>query len=135
MTYTMRFHNAGPQKATHRGSHRMVIAMVCSGLCFLSLLTSQEAPGRVRLPRPVSDGMVLQRDTGVRIWGWASPGEQVSIRFLGKTRTATTTPDSEWMINLPPMKAGGPYSMEIDGTNHIVLNNILIGEVWVCSGQ
>ena len=99
------------------------------------LISTLPAFGQVRLPRLVSDGMVLQRNTDVRLWGWAKPGEEVTIRFLGKTYTTTTKPDGDWAVMLSPMKAGGPYSMEIDASNHIVLNNIMIGDVWVCSGQ
>ncbi len=91
--------------------------------------------GQVRLPRLVSDGMVLQRNTDVRLWGWAKPGEEVTIRFLGKTYSTATKEDGDWSVMLSPMKAGGPYSMQIDARNHIVLNNIMIGDVWVCSGQ
>ena len=104
-------------------------------LCFFLLIALQPGLCRVKLPRLVSDGMVLQRDTNVRLWGWASPGEKVSIRFLGKIYTAATEADSGWSIMLSPMKAGGPYTMEIDADNYIVVNNILIGDVWVCSGQ
>ncbi|MGA9120306.1 MAG: sialate O-acetylesterase, partial [Bacteroidota bacterium] len=106
-----------------------------SMLCVFILMSGQEALSSVKLPRLVGDGMVLQRDTDVRLWGWATPGERVSIRFLGKSFETTTNTDSGWAIVLSPMKAGGPYSMEIDGANHIVLNDILIGDVWVCSGQ
>ncbi len=104
-------------------------------VCLFLLVASLPAFGQVRLPKLVSDGMVLQRNMNVRIWGWARPGEEVTIRFLGKTYTTATNPDSEWEVMLPPVKAGGPYSMEIDASNHIVLNNILVGDVWLCSGQ
>ncbi|MCL5021305.1 MAG: sialate O-acetylesterase [Bacteroidetes bacterium] len=99
------------------------------------LIGALPAISQVRLPKLVSDGMVLQRDTNVRLWGWASPGEEVTIRFLGKTYATATKADGDWSVMLSPMKAGGPYSMEIDASNHIVLNNIMIGDVWVCSGQ
>jgi sialate O-acetylesterase len=102
--------------------------------CFV-FLEFQSALSQVRLPQLMSDGMVLQRDAAVRVWGWASPGEKVTTRFLGRTDTAAAGADGKWTMVLSPMKAGGPYTMQIDGTNHIVLNNILIGEVWVCSGQ
>ncbi len=91
--------------------------------------------GEIKLPRLVSNGMVLQRNEHVRVWGWGSPGEKVTIRFAGKTYSTITRADSEWSVMFSPMKAGGPYSMEIDGNNHIVLKNILIGDVWLCSGQ
>jgi sialate O-acetylesterase len=99
------------------------------------LVASQVAVCNIKLPRLVSDGMVLQREDSVRVWGWASPGEKVIVRFLGRADSTITGSDGEWAIMLPPMKAGGPYSMEIDGSNHVVINNILVGDVWVCSGQ
>jgi sialate O-acetylesterase len=107
----------------------------CCALVPFFLLALQSAVCQVRLPRLISDGMILQRDATVRIWGWASPGEKVTMRFLGRTDTATTSAEGEWTMILSPMKAGGPYAMQIDGRNHIALNNILIGEVWICSGQ
>jgi len=107
----------------------------CIALFCLLLSAFQSAICQVRLPRLISDGMVLQRDAAVRVWGWASPGEKVTIIFLGRIDTATTGADARWTVILSPMKAGGPYSMQIDATNHIVLKNILIGDVWVCSGQ
>lgn len=91
--------------------------------------------GQVRLPQLISDGMVLQRNVQNKIWGWASPGENITIRFHGKTYHTVTGKDKKWSILLDPMKAGGPFKMEIDGKNHITLKNILIGDVWVSSGQ
>jgi sialate O-acetylesterase len=91
--------------------------------------------GQVRLPRLINDGMVLQRNARDKIWGWASPGEKITIRFHGKTYYATTERDGKWSVILASMKTGGPYTMEIDGKNHIAISNILIGDVWVSSGQ
>jgi sialate O-acetylesterase len=91
--------------------------------------------GEVRLPRLVSDGMVLQRDAHVRIWGWAAQGEKVTVRFLGFTFHATAHDKGEWEVVLPEMKAGGPYDMLIEATNSITIHDIAIGDVWVCSGQ
>jgi sialate O-acetylesterase len=90
---------------------------------------------QVRLPRLISDGMVLQRDTSVKIWGWADKGENVTITFNGKTYSAAADPNGKWMVTLSPSKAGGPYDMDVKGDNLITLKNILIGDVWVCSGQ
>jgi len=89
----------------------------------------------VKLPVLVSDGMVLQRDTKLTIWGWASPGEKVQVKFNRKTLNTVTSSDGSWKIALSPMKAGGPYTMEVKGSNSIIINNILIGDVWYCSGQ
>jgi len=89
----------------------------------------------VRLPQLVSDGMVLQRDAKIRLWGWANAGEKVQVRFNGKSVSAKTGQDGKWKAELPAMRAGGPYTMQIDAGNHISLSDILIGDVWFFSGQ
>jgi sialate O-acetylesterase len=89
----------------------------------------------VKLPVLVSDGMVLQRDTKLIIWGWAQPGEKVQVKFNKKSVSTTTDSEGDWKITLPPMKTGGPYTMEVKGNNTIIINNILLGDVWFCSGQ
>ncbi|MHC4736285.1 MAG: sialate O-acetylesterase, partial [Planctomycetota bacterium] len=85
----------------------------------------------------ISDNMVLQRGKKVRIWGWAEPGEKVSVKgswqWFG---TSTKAKDNgKWMVKIQPPKAGGPYEIVLKGNNKITLKNILVGEVWVCSGQ
>ncbi len=114
---------------------KLNIKMPRTLLCFYVLLFSQVAFCQVRLPRLVSDGMVLQRGDSVKIWGWAAADEKVKISFSGKTYTDTTGKDGKWAVMLSELKAGGPYSMEISSSNHIILKNILIGDVWICSGQ
>lgn len=79
--------------------------------------------------------MVLQRDVVLNIWGWASPGEKVTVRFNGKRSSAVTGSNGKWLVKLPAMKAGGPFNMELTGKNKIVLKDILIGDVWLCAGQ
>ncbi|WPU99637.1 sialate O-acetylesterase [Mucilaginibacter sp. cycad4] len=91
--------------------------------------------GIVRLPQLVADGMVLQRDAKVKIWGWADAGEKVAVNFQHKTYRTVTDQSGSWKIALQPMKAGGPYTMEITGSNHVTIRDILIGDVWFCSGQ
>jgi sialate O-acetylesterase len=93
------------------------------------------ARAQVRLPQLVSDGMVLQRDVKVKIWGWASPAERVSVSFNGEKYTAETDKDGKWTIMLEPLKAGGPYEMDINASNQIVIKDIMVGDVWFCSGQ
>jgi len=78
---------------------------------------------------------VLQRDARIAVWGWASAREAVRVRFLGKTYRTKTGSDGKWKIMLAPAHAGGPYTLSIDGSNHITLKNILVGDVWFCSGQ
>ena len=92
------------------------------------------AHAEVKLPRLVRDSMVLQRDTKLNIWGWADKGEKIKVSFLGKTYKTTTGDDGRWLLQLPPQNPGGPWSMEISGTNKIVLKDILVGDVWICGG-
>jgi sialate O-acetylesterase len=114
---------------------KLNLKILGSALCCYVLLICQAAFCQVRLPRLVSDGMVLQRDANVKVWGWADAGEKVTINFKDKTYTAVTGTDGKWMVSLSPSKAGGPCNMEIKAANHITLKNILIGDVWICSGQ
>ncbi|MBU3124553.1 sialate O-acetylesterase [Sinomicrobium sp. 2019215] len=79
--------------------------------------------------------MILQRNSRIVIWGWASAGEQVRVTFNGKQYKTIATPAGNWSLKLPEMKAGGPYTMKISGQNDIRLRDIWIGDVWVCSGQ
>jgi sialate O-acetylesterase len=79
--------------------------------------------------------MILQRDSKINIWGWASPGEKISIKFNSKKYSTKAGRDGKWTVVMLPQKAGGPYSMEISGKNKIVLKDILLGDVWFCSGQ
>ena len=101
---------------------------------FLFLICNY-AFAQVRLPQLVRDSMILQRDAKVKIWGWASPKEKIQVSFQNKKYKTTADENGNWNVLLAPMKAGGPYTMKIDAKNHIVLNNILIGDVWICSGQ
>ncbi len=99
------------------------------------LFLAQVSHAQVRLPQLVRDSMVLQRDAPIKIWGWASPGEKIRIGFDHKHYKAVTHPDGKWMVVLAAMKTGGPYTMEISASNQILLRDILIGDVWFCSGQ
>ena len=101
----------------------------------LGFITPQIISGQIRLPRVVRDSMILQRDAKINIWGWASKGEKVAIKFNGKNYKTTTGTDGKWVIQLPPMKSGGPHTMDITGSNKIFIKDILIGDVWICSGQ
>src|SRR6185312_8617982 len=104
----------------------LVVLFLTFGLCPYA---------QIKLPRLVTDSMVLQRDLKINIWGWASKGERVTVRFKGNTYRSKTGPDGKWAVQLRAMEAGGPYTMEISGKNKIVLHDILIGDVWLCSGQ
>ncbi len=100
---------------------------------FLALLIVSSATGAtVKLPRLISDGMVLQRDIPVKIWGWADPGEKITLSIGKNKLSALTAADSTWRITLPAHKAGGDYTMLI---NDLSIHNITFGDVWLCSGQ
>jgi sialate O-acetylesterase len=104
-------------------------------IVLLFFILAAQAPSQVRLPRLVSKGMVLQRNTDVKIWGWASPGEELELTFLGSSYQTKADKDGNWSILLTGLQPGGPHEMVIKGSDTITLNNILIGDVWVCSGQ
>ncbi|MEO0334088.1 MAG: 9-O-acetylesterase, partial [Bacteroidota bacterium] len=94
------------------------------------------ATAEVILPRVISDGMVLQRDKEVRIWGWADPNETVTLDFQGEQYQATADARGNFSFIVGPYPVGGPYALTITGsTNSIELSEVYLGEVWLCSGQ
>lgn len=101
---------------------------------FLVLITFQVS-AKVTLPRFVSDGLVLQRNIEIPVWGWAGVGETVKVLFKGKQYEAIAGKDRKWKLLLKKESAGGPYEMIVKGENSITIKNILIGDVWLCSGQ
>jgi sialate O-acetylesterase len=109
----------------------LLLWTAAAGLSILPAATQ----AAIRLPRLISDGMVLQRGAPVRVWGWADKGEAVTVSFQGKTYRASAGPDGRWELPLPALKAGGPYEMTLKASNQLVLRDILVGDVWVCSGQ
>jgi sialate O-acetylesterase len=101
-------------------------------LLILSITTSAQ----VTLPKIIGSNMVLQRNQPVAIWGNASAGEKVTVTFAGQVKNTTTDASGKWMITLNAMPASAkPAVMTIVASNVITLNNILVGEVWLCSGQ
>jgi sialate O-acetylesterase len=103
----------------------------------LFLIFSNAASANVTLPNMFSDNMVLQRNSEVTIWGFANPQEEVVITpsWNNETYKVKASNQAKWELNIPTPKEGGPYTITIKGYNEIVLKNILIGEVWICSGQ
>lgn len=104
-------------------------------LALIILLHSFVLIGQVKLPRIISDGAILQRDTELKIWGWASAGETVELTLHKKKFKTQADASGHWTIKLPKQPAGGPFEMTIKGKNQITLKNILFGDVWFCSGQ
>jgi sialate O-acetylesterase len=107
----------------------------CLSLFFLCHLAFTSVIAQVRLPRLISDGMVLQRDASVSVWGWAAADEQIEIEFVNRTYRTTTDENGRWKVKLANLKAGGPFTMNIKASNNIVIKDILVGDVWLCSGQ
>lgn len=93
------------------------------------------AKAEVRLPQILDSHMVVQRDRPIHIWGWSDPGENVSVVFENATRTTAGDELGRWSVYLPPQPAGGPFRITISASNRIVLDDVLIGDVWFASGQ
>lgn len=114
----------------------MLKKIALTGFWLICLLFVQSTWAEAVLPKILGNNMVLQRDKPVVIWGTASVGETVSVKFAGQIKTTSADTGGDWTITLNPMAAlATPQEMVISGTNTIKLENILIGEVWLCSGQ
>ena len=98
-------------------------------------LASFPALANIKLASPFSDHMVLQRDKPVPVWGWAAPGEKVSVTFIKQNKSVTANQDGKWMLYLDKLSAGGPFVMTVKGSNSITVSDVYVGEVWLCSGQ
>lgn len=105
-------------------------------ICFTVLLTWQ-AVAKVTLPNIIGPHMVLQQKSSVKLWGWSDPNESITIKVGWDTTTykARGNGGARWMVNIPTPQAGGPYTIQIIASNTIVLEDVMIGEVWVCGGQ
>ena len=103
---------------------------------FFSLLVIQTAVADVRLPNVFGSHMVLQRRKPVPVWGWADAGEKVTVTLNNLTKATKTGKDGKWRLTLDAMEAGGPYQLVVKGKkNAITFDDVLTGEVWICSGQ
>jgi sialate O-acetylesterase len=104
-------------------------------VAFSVLLGALTAAGDVKLPALISDNMVLQQGRPAAIWGTADAGEEVTVTIGDQKQTATADSSGKWKVELGPLKAGGPLEMTVAGKNTVTIHNVLVGEVWVCSGQ
>ena len=105
-------------------------------LCFFILATlTANAKAEIHVPAIIGDNMVLQQGQKLRIWGNASPSERITVSFAGATAKATADNQGHWQTLIGPFKAGGPFVLTITGTNTLTFKNVLVGEVWICSGQ
>ena len=109
---------------------RLILPALLIG-CLLTVSIQAE----VRTPAIFGEHMVLQRDQQNAVWGWADEGEVVTVNIANQKHTARTGPDGRWKVKLDPLPAGGPHTLEIKGKNTLRFDDVLIGEVWICSGQ
>ena len=100
-----------------------------------ALLTALPASADVRLPKFFTDNMMLQRDLPVRVWGWADADEAVNVALGGKSAKAKPDAQGQWSLELPALKTGDKLELTVKGKNTLTLKNILVGDIWVCSGQ
>jgi sialate O-acetylesterase len=116
-----------PASGSHAGRVLLLLLLVLAG--------SSAARAAVRVPSLVGDHMVLQQGRRARVWGTAEPGERVTVRLAGLTARATADARGRWQVFLGPLKAGGPHTLTVSASNTLRFVDVLVGEVWVCSGQ
>jgi len=112
---------------------RFRVATIVVTAAFAAVVPAAQA--EVRLAALFSDGMVLQQERPVRIWGTAEAGEKVSVSVAGAKGEATADVQGRWSVEVGPLKAGGPHEMTVAGSNTLTVKDVLVGEVWLCSGQ
>jgi len=100
-----------------------------------SLGAARETKAELKLHALFSDGMVLQSDFACPVWGTVEPGEEISVSIAGQKKTAKAGADGKWSIKLDPLKSGGPHELVVGGRTTVTVRDVLVGEVWVCSGQ
>lgn len=118
---------------THQKTNKVVKTTIL--LIIFLIVSSISVQADVKLPHIIGDNMVLQRGIELPIWGWADAGEQVTVEIASDKNQTKADSEGKWMVKLSSMNAGGPYEMKISGKNTINLKNIMVGDVWVCSGQ
>jgi sialate O-acetylesterase len=122
MTRDSLFGHFGPRRLA------LVLAALAAGV-------HSSARGDVKLPAIFGSHMVLQRDQKDRVWGWAEPGEEITVKIGAQTHATKAGTDGSWQVMLEPMPTGGPHTLSIQGKNTVQFDDVLVGEVWICSGQ
>ena len=112
-----------------------IVRLIRPTAWLLGLLISSGALADVRLPRLLSDGAILQRDVETRLWGWADPGEAVTVYLDSEVVGTAATHDGRWQLRLPPQAAGGPHRLKFAGNNAVAVDDIWFGDVWIAGGQ
>lgn len=101
------------------------LALACSSVLFAN----------PRLPKIFGDNMVLQRNHAIAVWGWADKGEEITVQLNKQTRSVRADKTGKWKAELAPEQAGGPYQLTVTGKSVLTINDVLVGDVWICSGQ
>ena len=101
----------------------------------IAFISTVQLFANITLPKIFGDNMVLQRNKSIPLWGWGSPNEKITIQFNHQAIQVTTDLNGNWKVNLKKEAAGGPYQLVLKGLNTVTFKNILVGEVWICSGQ
>lgn len=105
-------------------------------VAFIFLGLSSTALADVKLPGIFGDHMLLQRELATPIWGWAAPGEKVTVRIAGQEKKAEADQSGRWVVKLDPMNANKKgHALEVQGSNKVIFKDVLVGDVWICSGQ
>ena len=127
--------------SVRRGTIRLLV-LVCTVSAALTVRYSVAQQPEGSLPQPLpfvspifGDDMVLQRGKLDAIWGWSEPGDKIQVQIADKTASAVTGADRRWEVKLQPPPAGGPYTLKITGSKAVELHNVMVGDVWLCSGQ
>src|SRR6185369_16187921 len=118
-----------------RGESPMRILAAAFLMILGSLGAARETKAELKLHALFSDGMVLQSDFACPVWGTVEPGEEISVSIAGQKKTAKAGADGKWSIKLDPLKSGGPHELVVGGRTTVTVRDVLVGEVWVCSGQ
>jgi len=118
----------------HPKSRTCFVALSVVGALWFGFF-ADSATADVHMPALFTDHMVLQRDLANPVWGWADAGEEVVVVLGDQTKKATADANGQWRVTLDPMPVGGPHQIVIEGKNRIAIQDVLMGEVWVCSGQ
>jgi sialate O-acetylesterase len=111
------------------GKRELIASLALAGLAAFDLQAG------LTVGTPFGNGMVLQRDMPIPVWGWASAGVEVTVSLSGNQQSAKTDQEGRWKVILPAMPAGGPHEMVVKGEGEIRFSDVWIGEVWICSGQ
>lgn len=105
------------------------------GVVTMTMLMASEVSAKLQLQALIGDHMVVQQGQPVVVWGWDQPGHQIRVEMAGRTASTKADAQGHWKVSLHPLEAGGPYEMAITGSGSVTVRDILVGEVWLASGQ